>query len=405
MRGVNLGNYLEYAVGHGARNASYSAQDFSLIRSEGFDHVRLPVAWHLYTGAATNYPISSTIFTQADALVSQARNAGLGVIVDLHHFDAFNTNPSANAPKFYAIWRQVAAHYATAPETVAFELLNEPNGAATTSVLNPIYAETIRQIRQTNPNRTIFVGPSQYNSIDELSRFSLPADERNLILTVHLYDPYYFTHQGAEWALPDTGTTGVIFPGPPAQALKVFAGVDPTHTWVHDWFRDYNTKPTASNPSSPYAFRSKLARARSYAATAGRPVHVGEFGCYAKFADATSRANFYREARRVMDEYELGWAMWDWKSGFHYIKDGRPDPPGLREALFPPIELRVSGKGGVEFSAAKGKTLVVERTPSLASPVAWQTISTQTLTSPKFLFQDLEADGRATSFYRVRWVK
>src|SRR5882762_5797735 len=44
MRGVNLSNYLEYAPGDPARTQSYSVSDFALIRAEGFDHVRVPVA-------------------------------------------------------------------------------------------------------------------------------------------------------------------------------------------------------------------------------------------------------------------------------------------------------------------------------------------------------------------------
>src|ERR1043165_8664739 len=49
MRGVNLSNNLDYAPGDPARTQTYSASDFALIRAEAFDHVRVPVAWHLYT--------------------------------------------------------------------------------------------------------------------------------------------------------------------------------------------------------------------------------------------------------------------------------------------------------------------------------------------------------------------
>ena len=146
-------------------------------------------------------------------MVNWALSRGLAVLVDLHHFHAFTASPSANTEEFYALWQQVAQHFADAPPTVAFELLNEPWNAATTSVMNRTYRETIRRIRLTNPNRTIFVGPGNYNSLDELSLDSglglqLPNDDLNIIATVHSYEPYYFTHQGAEWALPDTGTTG-----------------------------------------------------------------------------------------------------------------------------------------------------------------------------------------------------
>ncbi len=401
MRGVSLGNYLEY-VPNTIGNVVYTIQDIELIRAEGFDHVRVPVGWHLYTDSAPGFTLSNTIFAKVDFLLTNSLNNGLSVLLDLHNFDAFMAAPAANTNKFYAIWRQVAEYYANAPLTVAFELLNEPHDPATTTAINPIYAEAIRQIRMISPDRAIFVGPGNYNSLDDLYSLVLPANATNLIAAVHFYDPYYFTHQGAEWALPDTATTGVLFPGPPAVPLKVNSSI--THSWVLDWFRMYNTLPTTSNPSSSFAFRSRLQRARTWSEFYGRPVHVGEFGCYEK-SDPQSRVNFYREIRQTMDEFGLGWAMWDWKSGFHYIKSGRPDPPGIREAMFPPIELKSQSKGTVEFAAAVGKTFLVEKAESLTPPIFWRPVSTQTLTSPKFIFNDSGPNTQAGGFYRVQWLK
>ena len=96
---------------------------------------------------------------------------------------------------------------------MTFELLNEPKDAATTVRLNPIFAETIRQIRQTNPHRTLFVGPGRWNSPDELVNLRLPDEDENIIVTVHCYDPFNFTHQGASWAGPDQKVTDIVFPG------------------------------------------------------------------------------------------------------------------------------------------------------------------------------------------------
>lgn len=400
MRGINFGNYLEYIPGSPAANASYTLRDFTLAREEGFDHIRLPVAWSLYTGPGPEFEIAQEIFNKADAMVANALNSGLAVIVDLHHFYDLNGDPAAHTDEFHAIWRQVAAHYAGAPADVAFELVNEPHGAATTAVMNRIYTHAIRNIREANPDRTIFVGPGSYNSLDEISRLSLPADDLNLIVAVHCYDPYYFTHQGAEWAYPDTLTTGVVFPGPPPVPLKPDPSI--THDWVIDWFRDYSQLPAARNPSSPIAFRSRLQRAKAWSDANGRPVHVGEFGCYSK-ADGQSRVNFYRAIRETMDELGLGWAMWDWKSGFHYVVNGRPEPAGLREALFPPITLTAVGKGTITAQASVGKTFVVERASSLA-PLSWTPISTQTLSSTTFRFTDAGASA-ARAYYRVRWAK
>ena len=245
-------------------------------------------------------------------------------MINIHHFDDFTSHPKAQTARFLAIWRQVAKHYEKAPAGLAFELLNEPKDAATTEVINPIFAEAIRQIRQIAPRRTIFVGPGRWNSIGELPKLLLPDDDQNLIVTVHTYDPFYFTHQGADWAGPDTKVTGIQFPGPPSRPLVP----DPklkVNSWVLDWIKRYNTEPTATNPSSPVAFQGAIDQAREWSEYYGRPIHIGEFGCFTK-ADPVSRANYYRSFRESAEKAGIGWAIWDWKAGFHYWNDktGKP---------------------------------------------------------------------------------
>src|SRR5262249_48785067 len=142
-----------------------------------------------------------------------------GVIVNVYHFDDFTTDPNSQTPRFDAIWLQLADHYAKAPAGLAFELLNEPKDAARTELMNAIFANTIQVIRHISPDRTIFVGPGKWNSIGELPHLRLPDGDENLIVTVHNYDPFYFTHQGATWAGPETAVTGILFPGPPLRPL------------------------------------------------------------------------------------------------------------------------------------------------------------------------------------------
>src|ERR1044072_6601 len=82
MRGVNFGNYLEYQVGAPAADATYSASDFRLARAEWFDHIGIPVAWSLYCGPGPDFPSSSTIFSKADEMVTNALANGLAVVLD-----------------------------------------------------------------------------------------------------------------------------------------------------------------------------------------------------------------------------------------------------------------------------------------------------------------------------------
>lgn len=332
MRGANLGNYLEVPRGQNW-GVKISAEDFEHMKHEGFDHVRVPIGWQDYAGAGPDFKLEDEIFHKVDFVLTNALSHGLAVMMNIHGFDQFTSNPIVESDKFVAIWKQIATHYAGLPDTVAFELLNEPKDAATTQVLNPIFARAIAEIRKTNPNRTIVWAPGRWNQVSELKNLVLPNEDGNILVSIHCYDPFYFTHQGASWAGPDVKTKGIIFPGPPAKPLVPDTSLD-LKKYVRDWIERYNTLPTATNPSGPIAFEGKLKYVRQWSDYYGRPVHVGEFGCF-ETADAESRAHFYGSFRRACAEQKLGWCVWDWNAGFHYWDPRKNEPaPGLREALF-----------------------------------------------------------------------
>lgn len=330
LRGANLGDYLE--ANRYRRQVQVSAGEFAQMKKEGFDHVRVPIGWHQYAGPGPDYQLEPEIFSLVDFVVTNALQNGLAVMINIHHFNALDRDPAGATAEFLALWRQIAAHYQKFPGKLAFELDNEPHADATTALMNPIYGETIAQIRKTNPLRTIFVEPGGWGGIGELKNLVLPPDD-NVIVSVHCYDPFYFTHQGATWTGGQTPVTGIIFPGPPAQPLTP----DPElHLKQHqlEWFEDYNTLPTAQNPSSPIAFTGKLKYVRAWSDYYGRPVHLGEFGAYTK-ADERSRVNFYSAFRRAAEGDGIGWCIWDWSAGFRYWDkpDNRP-MPGMHDALF-----------------------------------------------------------------------
>jgi endoglucanase len=198
--------------------------------------------------------------------------------------------------------------------------------------MNPVYAQTIAEIRQTNPERTIFVEPGGWGVIGELKNLVLPPD-KNVIVSVHCYEPFYFTHQGATWTRGLTPVTGIVFPGPPAQPLVPDPKLDLKPAML-DWIHKYNTLPAAQNPSSPRAFTAKLKYIRAWSDYYGRPVHLGEFGAYTK-ADEQSRANFYSTFRQAAEQENIGWCIWDWIAGFRYWDNQNNRPmPGMHEALF-----------------------------------------------------------------------
>jgi endoglucanase len=330
--GVNLGDYLEVEPGHGW-GVTCSADEIVSMRAEGFDHVRVPVGWHHYTGPAPDFVIAPEFFRKVDFVITNALANQLAVIINLHHFNAFDRDPRGQTDKLLAIWRQVAAHYASFTNRLVFELLNEPHENAVTSVVNPIYERLIAEIRRTNPRRTLIVMPGGWGGPTELNGLVLPAHDDNLIVSVHCYDPFYFTHQGAGWAGEDVKVTGIQFPGPPTSPLVPDSKLN-LRPWVADWIQRYNTLPSDRNPSGPSAFEGKLRFVRAWSDHYGRPVYIGEFGCFIN-ADLQSRVRFYSAFRRALDANQLGWAMWDWSANFRYWDQKNIRPvTGMREALF-----------------------------------------------------------------------
>nr|HMN63155.1 glycoside hydrolase family 5 protein [Anaerolinea sp.] len=197
-RGVNLGNALE-APTEGEWGVTLQESYFDLIRQAGFNSVRVPIRWNAHAQADPPYTIDPAFFDRVDWVVQQATQRNLAVVLNIHHYEEIMTNPEEHEQRFLSLWDQIARHYKNAPDSVFFELLNEPNGKITIFSWNPFALEAMQVIRESNPNRTIILGPGNWNSISNLYELKLPSNERNVIVTVHYYLPFPFTHQGAEW--------------------------------------------------------------------------------------------------------------------------------------------------------------------------------------------------------------
>ena len=206
-RGINFGNMLE-APYEGAWGIRAEEAYFDRTVEAGFDHVRLPIAWTYHASDTYPYTIDETFFSRVDELVEQATSRGLKIIVNVHHYPELNEMPLFEWNRALAIWTQIAARYQNASnDLVAFEILNEPQGEFTAfpELWNEYMKEALAIIRETNPVRTVLAGPVDFNSFRSLPSFDPPFDP-NLMVTVHYYEPFAFTHQGAHWVTPSPPT-------------------------------------------------------------------------------------------------------------------------------------------------------------------------------------------------------
>lgn len=329
-RGVNLGNCWDAPPPY-SWGIRYTPEDIDRIAAQGFDHIRVPVAWayHLKPGK-NGLEIDPALLTDLEPVLRRALEKGLSIMLDWHHFNDLTDNPAANRARFIEGWQTIARHFKSWPPGLFLELLNEPRDALTTEAANPIYAETIAAIHQIDPPRILFVSPGKWGSIQELDKLRLPDGDDRLIITLHCYEPFYFTHQGAEW-VGLKALHGITYPGPPATPFTLPDSFK-ENSGVRSFIEAYNTLPLDRNPCSPNAIRELLDLACQWSAHFGRPIHLGEFGSH-DTGDQASRARYARDVRVLAEARGIPWTLWDWKATFGYW-DSRKNQPLFRSALF-----------------------------------------------------------------------
>jgi len=281
-RGVNLGNALE-APKEGEWGVVLEEGYFDLIQSAGFDTVRIPVRWSAHAETSPPYRIDPKFFERVDWAVRAALQRRLRPVMNMHHYDGIMADPDAHRERFLALWQQIAEHYQGFPAALSLELLNEPHNKLSAEKWNRLLAEAIAVVRRSNPTRLLVVGPVGWNSIDELASLELPEKDRNLVVTVHYYSPFQFTHQGAGWVGQDADRwLGTRWTGTSAEKQAVIRDLDKAIAW---------------------------------AVKHQRPLFLGEFGAYSR-ADLESRARWTRFVAQEALSRKIGFAYWEFCSGF-----------------------------------------------------------------------------------------
>jgi endoglucanase len=275
-KGINFGNALD-APTEGLR---LTEAYFDAVRTAGFDTVRLPVRWSGHAAANAPYTIDGGFLDRVDWAVDRALERGLNLVLNVHHYDELQADPDGHFARFLGLWRQIAARYADRPDGLYLELLNEPHDALVPRRWNALLADALAVVRESNPDRPVIVGTAHSNDIDALPDLRLPDDGR-LIVTVHYYAPFEFTHQGAAW-LPDTDRWLGTSWGTEADRAAVVADLDAAARW---------------------------------AATHDRPLFLGEFGVYSR-ADPPSLLRWARFVRSEAERRSMSWAYWDFATDF-----------------------------------------------------------------------------------------
>lgn len=274
--GWNIGNTLDgpdETAWLPFQNFAYINQDLmNGIKAAGFNLVRIPITWNFDRankfgrpiGPAPEYRLNEDRLERVAEVVDMAYNAGLAVIINLHHDGApahasdsmFWLNIGAAASnetqyteltaKFTAVWKQIAERFRDYGDWLIFEGHNElqagqgsqgawgwnvpDNQLTVINNWNQVFTDTIREVGGNNTDRFLviqpisarahfaiadYVVPAEIQGNPQVSvAFTLPIDPtpNKQIVSMHWYYPesfclygttYYNTVWGTELAHKD----------------------------------------------------------------------------------------------------------------------------------------------------------------------------------------------------------
>jgi endoglucanase len=277
-KGVNIIGY--DAIWDSFEHARFKEKHFKLIKEAGFNTVRINLHPFRHMDSTT-FEIKGHWWKVLDWAVKNALVNDLMVILDMHEFHAMAHNPKGRKPMWLAFWKQIAGRFQNSSENVLFELLNEPFGELTDELWNQYLVEGLAVVRQTNPTRTVIIGPGRWNQIGHLDSLVLPENDRNIIVTIHYYSPMRFTHQGAPWANR-------------ADSLGV--------KWL-------------GTEEEKQAILDDFGKAQIWSKKHKRPLFMGEFGVFDK-AEMDSRTRYLSFVVDTMEGLGWSWAYWQFDKDF-----------------------------------------------------------------------------------------
>lgn len=302
-RGINMGNYLESPTYEGEWNSNLTikASDFRNISQSGFSSVRIPIRWSAHTQPSDPNTIDDAFMSRVQEVVDQAIQENLKVIINTHHFNELfydDRDYSYQRSRLLKFWQQISNRFPISQygeDQLIFEFLNEPHedvgvrewNSLVVDLTNLVWNKNAKTQNNALGQRKVMIGTADWGGVAKLPYLRLPraANPKNTIITVHFYEPFKFTHQGASWVEGADAWIGTrwLATQPQRKVLLDYLNV------VDKW----NAAPNR-----------------------GFEINIGEFGVYSQYAPPEDQQAWTAFITREAEKRGYSWNYWEYSSGF-----------------------------------------------------------------------------------------
>lgn len=209
--------------------------------------------------------------------------------------------------KYLDLWKSLADELKDYPnDLVAYELLNEPV-APYSSQWNSLSAQLIRELRLTEPERKLVIGSNKWQGVNTFGELTVPANDPNIILSFHFYNPHLFTHYKAEWTDMKNLNVAIHYPGELIAQEEYAQLSDDDKKIVDPYMGTYNRA----------VLESLVRKAMNQAGKYGLQLHCGEFGCYNK-TPRTDKIDWLQDVISIFRDNNIAYSYWEYKAGFGF---------------------------------------------------------------------------------------
>ncbi|MBN1844084.1 MAG: cellulase family glycosylhydrolase [Sedimentisphaerales bacterium] len=280
--------------------------DFRWASDWGFNFIRLPMSYRIWTDPGDVYKIQEQPFERIDQVVAWGRTYGLHVSLNLHRGPGYCVNRGETEP--FDLWKDAAAlkafayhweHFARrykgiSPQQLSFDLINEPKNPSEDGMTRQDYERvvraTVQAIRAIDPERLIVADGVSWGTepMPELADLKIGQSCRG-------YYPSAISHYRASWVDRDMSFPEPIWPDPQGTSHQ----------------------KTRQSLEAHYAPWAALARQ-------GVGVHCGECGCFNRTPHPVFLA-WFRDVLEILTGHNIGYALWELRGSFGVVNSRRAD--------------------------------------------------------------------------------
>jgi endoglucanase len=281
----------------GWKDGAFSETDFQWIQEFGFNFVRLPLDYRIWTDPKTQKIQNEDALKRIDAAVKLGQKYKIHVCISLHHAPGYTAGDepdgrnlwqdSDTQAAFVEQWKMFARRFrGLSPRALSFNLLNEPSKVDSVTY-ERIIRRTAQAIWEIDPERLLVIDGLNWGKTPVLELADLPVIQAN-----RGYEPAFINH----WSQKD---------GTPSPKWPTFDSKTSTR-FDRAWLYSRNVLP----------WRPLKDR--------GVPVIIGEFGTHSQTPHSAVLAWMEDQLKNWRDE-GWGWALWDFSGEFGIFDSGRKD--------------------------------------------------------------------------------